>query len=815
VVAVLLVLLGLLGLDQSHAAGAAPASDRRAVGHRDSSTPAAIAAPNTLLQNNQVVTVSWSGMPPTSTTLNLFTQYRNDDVAILECTAHPPDGYWYFFRDCYTQGENLGGNMVSPSGGVQATEIPLDGSTARNGIGDYPFQVQEGTLQTQEVQFACTTTGQSDCNHPYNVQCDISHGCVLKVVALPNGAPPIPNEIWQGPPTPAEDTACAANALACSYTQLLDGAPEIPLNFGPVPNCPSVSANNLAIEGATSASYALESWAAALCTGPDPITVSYSQVADDAAKTAFLAHNTTVGVASLPPTRAQVQAASDPPSYLAAPLVASGVSIVFNMVDPVTGLPIGCSANQPVAQCATPIRLTPRLVAMLITNSATVNAEEPFGHYGLTGRSRFIEPLTADPEFEALNPGFHPPGICVVHGKNTKCTSYVEEPVLRAEQLDDTYTLTQWIVDDHDAQRFLAGVDPCGAKLNRDWKNATYPSTQFQELAETSSGTTPDADSYYPVSGTSSVLQAMLYGVPVGGPPAAPGSPKTWLPAPTDNYAFFGVMDTVSARRSGLPSAQLIAANPKSSELSNLVINEGGKCIPVPNANTSAFVADNDTGLAAGYRAMTANPDGTLAPPVETTNSSAYPLAEIDYGFVPASGISPATAGLVAALLRFSAGPGQTSRYLPPGYTPLPANLQVQALSVAAKVVADAAPAPTKPSVLSNQLPPGSTVPGFGSLPGSRPGPFSATGVTGAAAAGRSTAGRLAGLLAAAGDGTATTDSGGSVSPRPLHESALDAAAGILRSGGWLLPAAAVTAGIALAAGGYMRTRARRGRART
>ena len=320
----------------------------------------------------------------------------------------------------------------------------------------------------------------------------------------------------RAPPTP----------LACSYTQLLDAAPEIPLNFGPVPNCPSVTANNLAIEGATSASYALESWAAALCTGSSPITVSYSDVADDAAKTALLAGNTTVGVASLPPTSAQIQAAADPPSYLAAPLVASGVSIVFNMVDPLTGLPIGCSPNQPVAQCATPIRLTPRLAAMLITNSATVNAEQPFGHYGTSGTNRFIEPLTDDPEFRALNPGFQPPGICVPHGKKTVCADNVEEPVLRMEQLDDTYTLTQWIADDYDAQQFLAGNDPCGAQLNRDWKGVTYPSNQFQELAQTSSGTTPTRTAITRCRGSPPSCRPCCMGYRSVGPRRVPAHPR-------------------------------------------------------------------------------------------------------------------------------------------------------------------------------------------------------------------------------------------------------------------------------------------------
>ena len=646
--------------------------------------PAASVSPNALLQNLQVVTVSWSGFPASANKPNIFTGYDDDDVALIECTADPPGGQWYYFRDCYTSGENLGGDIVAPSPGIQDTGIPLEGATAPDGSGSYPFQVQEGTLQTQEVDFPCGTTYSSpDCNSPYSIQCDDTHPCVIKVVTLPNGAPPIPNELWQGPPTPTQVNLCASNALNCTFSQLLDAAPSVALAFGSIPDCPTVTSGNLNVEGAASSSYALESWAAALCSVSHPVTISYADVGEDQAKNDLLAGNTNVAVASLAPTTDQT-ANAVVSTYKEAPLDSGGVSIVFNMVDPLTGLPIGCSANQPATTCATPIRLTPRLAAMLITNSATINAQEPFGHLVSGSSKRFIEPLTEDPEFEALNPGFQPPAICVVKKKKNVCTDYVEEPVLRAEQTDDTFILTQWIADDYDARRFLAGQDPCGAQLNEDWDSVAYPSAEFRELAESSSGTTPDSDSYYPETGTQNVLQSLLYGIPVGGPPPSPGSPKSWLPAPTDNYAFFGVVDSVSAHRSGLPSAQLIAASPDSSQLQRFVTENGaGSCTPDTNPSATGFVADNAAGLDEAYRIMKPDDHGFLLPPVTSTDPDAYPLAKIDYALIPSTGLSTTTEALVASLLRFSAGAGQSQQYLPPGYSPLPTNLDAQALTVA------------------------------------------------------------------------------------------------------------------------------------
>jgi hypothetical protein len=759
-----------------------------------SAAPAVTVTPNTLLANNQVVTVGWSAFTPTGLQVNPLTQYRNDDVAILECTANPPGGIWYFFRDCYTQGENVGGNIVSPSAGIQNSEIPLAGSSDASGTGSYPFQVQQGTLQTQNVQFPCGSLyTPPSCNNPYNIQCDISNACVLKVIDLPNGAPPIPNELWQGPPSPTQVAACTSSRVNCTYSQLIDGAPSVPLSFGPIPSCPAVTAGNLAIEGAASSSYALESWAADLCTGQSPLTISYADISEAVAKSDFLSGNTTVAVAAISPTAQELAAAGKPPSYVAAPLEAGGVSIVFNMVDPLTGLPIGCSANVPVASCATPVRLTPRLVAMLVTNSATLNSQEPVGHYSATAppgsTNRFIEPLTDDPEFRALNPGFHAPAICSVSGKKTTCTEYVEEPVLRAERTDDTFVLTSWMANDFDAQRFLAGADPCGAQLNLDWKGASYPAEMFQQLAQTMTGTTPDSDSYYPVTGTPAVLQSLLYGIPVGGPPPAPGSPKNWLPAPADNYAFFGVMDSVSAHRSGLPSAQLIAANPKTSELTQFVTVGAGSCTPIANLKPAGFIADDNASLAEGYHAMTANADGTLAAPVTTTDTAAYPLAKIDYALVPTSGISLATANLVAALLRFSSGPGQTSQYLPPGYPPLPASLATEANDAATKVVqAATAPAAAPPPAATHPAGSPPAAPAVAHpVPVTQPGPLPTTGSVSA----RLTVSSLPSVAQVA--QVATPPAPASVAHRPpaparLFQNAVDASAAALRSGGWLLP---------------------------
>jgi ABC-type phosphate transport system substrate-binding protein len=779
-------------------------------GSPSATVAAAVAAPDNLLQNQQVVTVEWSGFTPTS--LKLGDQgAHDDDVAIVQCVANPPGGIYYFYDDCYSAGENLGGNIVAPYGGPSQQEIPEAGTTDATGDGNFPFEVQEGTLETELPEFSCSTSKPPDCNQPYSVQCDINDACVLKVVALPGGAPGYMNEIWQGPPTTAENNACAKHpAEDCDMTQLLDSAPSVPLDFGPIPNCPSVTTGNLDMEGSDSASYAVQEWASTLCHGSNPLTINYAEVGDTQAKTDLLDGTNDVALASVAPTAQDIADNPGAPSIAAAPIDAGGVSIVFNMVDPITGLPIGCSANIPASQCSSTVRLTPRLMAMLLTNSATLSETEPAGHqaaYALPGSPNFEQPLTADPEFEALNPGFHTPGFCTGSGAKEKCSHFVEEPALRLEQNDDAWILTQWIADDYDAQQFLAGRDPCGAKLNVDWEQAQYPDDQFQELASSSEGTTPDSDSYYPMLGTEAVEQALLYGIPPGGPPASSnGANKTWTPVPTDNYAFFGVMDTVSGNRSGLPAADLISADPTGSELAKYV-TEGakGKCAPDTNVSYTGFVADNSAGLDEAYKDMSAAPGpyGTLVSPVTSTDPNAYPLAKIDYAFVPTSGLSLTNANLISQFIDFAAGPGQTPTYLPPGYTPLPSNLSALAEAVAKEVVTDATPKPTPPTtVATTPTTTPSTVATTTPTDTDRPGTTTSATTTPAASipANSGTPGI---------DDNTTPTTYFAATPAKLREASVDVGAGAL-GGGWLVPLLGALAVLFAGAGLYLRRRVRK-----
>lgn len=643
-------------------------------GARASASPSATASPDSNLQNLQVINVAWAGFHPTGVTPN-YQGYYLDMVGIIECTANPPGGHYFYYRDCMvnpTPGNTRGG-VTGGDGNIVGFDVnTIYGVTAPDGTGSYPFQVQSGTLHNNA--YICNPANLSQCDSPSNIQCDSANPCVAKVIDYPNYQPS-PTTTW-------------ATITPGDYTSVLDSAPSVPLNFGAPPSCPANTAGNVSLEGESSASYALEQWAAAVCQGSSPLTVNYAQVGEAVAKQDFLGSNSNVAVVGTPPTAAQIAGATAPPSYTAAPLVAGGVSIAFTMKDAVTDLPV------------TNLRLTPRLLAMLITNSGTADNFYTLDHpqaFAAAG-TQFIQPLTADPEFVALNPPcqsrnpdvpagcFTPPAFVSGTGHQTTYTFYVEEPMLRAEHNDDTQILTQWIASDYDAQQYLQGKDPCSAHLNAYFQGVTYPTDVFQDLEQ--GGQSKDyADFYFPVQGTPTVVSHLLYVKPVGFFPGNPPNPIVGLPP--RNSAYFAVMDTVTARRSAFNQASIIAANPTQSELANLVSEAGGTCTPKSLSSYPGFVAPDDTGLAAGYQAMTTEQPttGIYPSPVATTDPTAYPLAKIDYGLVPTSGQTSATAAAIASLLQFVAGPGQSAANLPTGYPALPANLASETTAAAAAVL--------------------------------------------------------------------------------------------------------------------------------
>jgi hypothetical protein len=593
--------------------------------------------PSSHVGNQQVVTVNWSGLVPTKFDPNSFPIPYDDEVAIYECTQTTTDGTWYYSRDCYTQPppnytNSSDGNMLDPTLGTQN----LHAATGPSGSGEAGFQILVGTLHTNSF-FA---------RPAFDIQCDSTHPCVLKVVDLGKyfkAGYTVPNAV--GAHQPGDWSDVVAHAVS------------VPISFAPTPACapPSSTTPQVNVEGAPSASYALEAWSGQLCSASSPMDVNYAQLGENLARSDFETSATQVAVAS-----SSTGSGTGNRSYVAAPADVSGVAIAFNMIDFKTGLPI------------TTLRLTPRLVAMLVTDSAIYGAD------GFTAAAYY--PMTTDPEFLALNPGYHFPEDPFNPG-----TFGVIEPILEGYQGDDTEILTRWIASDADARAFLSGHDTCGQVLNPNWKGVVYPTSIFNDL-EQNTQFLPLSGYYNPITNLATEVADIFYGKAAGYLPPNLGVPNNMKPVDTQFNAMFGVFDATSAARSGEPTASLLPAS-TASTIANYVTESGGRCQPKSLSAFPGFVIPDAGGLSLGLGAMTVNADGTLNSPVSTTTPGAYPLTKVDYLIAPDRNLTPAAATAISDLIRFAGGKGQAPGVLPFGYSPLPSYLQADDAAAAAAVL--------------------------------------------------------------------------------------------------------------------------------
>jgi hypothetical protein len=264
--------------------------------------------------------------------------------------------------------------------------------------------------------------------------------------------------------------------------------------------------------------------------------------------------------------------------------------------------------------------------------------------------------LFQDAEFLALNPGHSWP-------ENT------QPPLLRAERNADAYLLTRWLQEDNAARAFLDGNDPT-AIVDDYWKGITYPTDIFEARDPNTIG------NYNPRQSTVANARRLFNF-------QAPGDGATISPLID---GVMGVLDVVTAKKFGLPMAKLV---------------------PAKGAGAPGVLPDA-AGLSAGYKAMvpTSANAATKQADVQATNG-AYPLVKIDYAMVPTSGISTEKAGRLARFLEYAAGAGQKPDDLPPGYLPLPSDLQAQSSATRAAVLA----APNATSTDGGATPPVGDVP--------------------------------------------------------------------------------------------------------
>lgn len=623
---------------------------------------------------DQVVEVDWRGGTPTTPGSG---QYAVDYMQIMQCWGDDPSGP---SREQCQFGANFGdvrGGAAAPTRQLNYAGIvdPLEsirppaGSTANVYA---PFRsvtgkVETGALSeffdgntTNEVAFGLTRPNGSGedyftvqsirdapglgCGEPITTS-GRTKGRSCWLVVVPRGNREVDGSLR---------SASGTNRLQSSPLSQTNWNKRItfPLEFEPVGRpCPLGSAERKTL-GHDNVAEALTRWQPALCAEGGPV-FSYSQVSDDVARRELT--STDPGLAFLSEPLA-ASALTQGSTALYAPVALSGVTIGLNVQSAsVTRAPPEIKARD--GERIPQMRLTPRLVAKLLTQSYT--------------RAAFVEApsvagnptdLTQDPEFSALNPNFDGLRLSLA------------EVLLPLGRSDVTDLVWRWVISDVDAKAFLDGkVDPWGTKVNTTFKNLSLPRPDFPKnetfCREFIDDRPPlcnlDLHPYVASMGEGAKAAARgdTLAKVVWDPNAEPPAWKKDRPQASGSRAMLAITDTASAVRYGLDAAELL--------------NAGG-----------AFVGPSTTSLRAATARMKPWPNTTVLRADPTTKDrAAYPLANLSYAATVPQVLDATAKQEYAAFLTYAAGPGQAPGVepgkLPFGYAPLPDNLAAQTLAVA------------------------------------------------------------------------------------------------------------------------------------
>ncbi|MFE7978519.1 hypothetical protein [Streptomyces shenzhenensis] len=616
--------------------------------------------------------VSWAGGAPT-TSFNLRANY----LQIMQCWGDDPDGP---DRDqcVYGAGAVIGGSTTHtrgllpdkdpeetrddfvpfrPANGEPATTKtfdftyfgPLDtneqnGRTYANGTGEVEFEVQDGV---QADHLGCGENTAPAGSTPTPRKCWL--------VVVPRGTHDTDGTVVD--PDTTSSTLTTSPLSATNWAQRM----VFRLDFQPVDNfCPEGRAER-PVTGSELAADAVNSWQPKLCTttssafsyDPDSEELARNGVSGTTSDTPLL------GVTVDPVTRAEGQ-----PDVVHAPLAVSGLAIGFFIDSTKTGV-------------MREMKLTPRLVAKMLTHSYvwTVpwNRSQPEPEHVAGNPKSYFN----DEEFKELNPQF------ADFVQDTQASGQLSLMVPSGNS-DTTRLLWNWLQSDKEAREFLSGKpDPWGMRVN----------SYFQDLDLTENTSISDYPKNDPTTAVainaedaSSIEDKPTYGLTALDPytdDLHDGAVRTrrgnnnnriaWdgnllnknelLNLPSGDHTVMAVVDIASAQRYGLNIAAL------------------------RNADGRFVKPTNDTLLNA-VDAMKASPDNAevLKPDPTLAKGQAYPLAAVTYA---AASVNQSTGDrkAYADFIRYAAGagqaPGSSAGELPYGYAPLPDGLRKQAKAAA------------------------------------------------------------------------------------------------------------------------------------
>jgi hypothetical protein len=471
----------------------------------------------------------------------------------------------------------------------------------------------------------------------------------------------------------------------------------VPLSFAvPASACDVVgSKNSVLIYGSELMIQATGQWAPHFCLNPKLFSFIHVQTGEAEARNLLATGNAEAAFTSDPQPGGYGKPVVD------APVAVTGFSISY-VIDGANGQPY------------TKLRLTPLLLAKLLTESYSaelpVQQEDPaLSHNPLN--------ITLDPEFIALNPGIT---------KGVAASESAAELIALSSDSDVMEALTTYINDNPEARAWLNGKpDPWGMVVNPAYKGIKLPIDQWPLLS-----------TFEPKAWYASDNNDCLHNSPV------PYLPLVAAPMPTledVSYAMqFAIANstTVCSQIDGTSVGEKLVALGTQTVGYRFMIgitplgDDQRYQLRAAALQTTAntFVTPSDASLQAATALL--KPDkGTGTWPIPYTElsatsagASAYPGTMVVYAAVPTSGLPSANAKDYASLLQFAATTGQQAGLgvgqLPPGYLPLTkanglSGLADYTLAAAADVAAQNGelPSMTAPHGTGGTKPPPTTIP--------------------------------------------------------------------------------------------------------
>ncbi|GAA1528715.1 hypothetical protein GCM10009827_052410 [Dactylosporangium maewongense] len=486
--------------------------------------------------------------------------------------------------------------------------------------------------------------------------------------------------------------------------------------------CPIDQAERATV-GSEMAAPAMQAWQPALC-GRTGNVYGYTPTSEDETSSAVLGSGDDspgLGFTSSP-----VVGVPGGPPPVHAPMALSSVVVAFTIDNQVNPGSTNPEEELLRARQVNGMRLTPKLVAKLLTSSYQRDIPDGSKAEHLKDNYRTI---LADPEFITINPDF----------RFSRANRDIQPVMVPLGGSAANRAVWGWILADKAARDFLSGVpdpehkDPVTGVTYHMKVNSFYQDfgldgvvpDRFPKSDPTCSQPRPDLVPELKVcifnkqpytssmtDGAQQTLKADTHSEVEFDEAKYQSSDhqivtlKRAAPQTKGNRWVMAITDSASAARFGLYSASLLNGSDPT--------------------DLNAYVTPTKQSLQAAVAAMgpTANPD-VLALDPALKKPGAYPLTMLTYAAVdPSRG--QALREAYAKLIEFAAGDGQNEGVsvgnLPPGYVPLPDSLKAKARS-AAEMVRRGWTAPPTPAATTTTAAPvtGGTLPARGSVPSAAP----------------------------------------------------------------------------------------------